>query len=332
MGRIAEAAPSRKVIPFRDAIFVHSCEMMPELPDCSVNLTVTSPPYWNAIDYDSHTGNPEGDYRPRQNMDYQDYLHFLESCFAETLRVHKEGSVCAVIIGTVLLNGTHVPLPFHFVNLMEKMGWVFHQDIIWAKCTGGVKRAGSTIQHPYPGYYYPNIMTEYVLLFRKPGGRRIYAGKSDKEKQHNRVEIDSVFTKEVANNIWHIAPVPPNQLPHPCPFPEEIPYRLIRWFSYQGDLVLDPFGGIGTTPKVAAALHRHWVAYEIKPEYAEITKSRVTEPLVLREQLIAKYDKIEYGVREPGTRSSRAPFRRERSLLKSSSNSNGDLFTNLEKE
>ena len=289
---------------------MRSCESMPELPDGSVDLTVTSPPYWNAIDYDAHVEAPGANYRPRETMDYRAYLEFLGRCFKETLRVHRPGSVCAVVIGTVLLNGDHTPLPFHFVGLIEKLGWLFHQDIIWSKCTGGVKRAGSTIQHPYPGYYYPNIMTEYILLFRKPGERRIYAGRSRQDKQRDRVEVDSVFTKEVANNIWHVAPVPPNQLPHPCPFPEEIPYRLIRWFTYTGDLVLDPFCGIGTTPKVAAALGRHWAGYEIKAEYAEITNRRAGEPLVLREQLIARYDKLDYGVREDPTRPTRAPFRR----------------------
>ena len=292
-------------------VFVHSCEEMPELNDGCVDLTVTSPPYWNAINYDTHVRAPGANYRSREEMDYGAYLDFLKRCFGEVLRVHREGSVCAVVIGTVLLDGRHTPLPFHFVSLMEQSGWVFHQDIIWSKCTGGVKRAGSTIQHPYPGYYYPNIMTEYILLFRKPGRRRIYTARSRKDKQRDRVELDSVFTKEVANNIWHIAPVPPNQLPHPCPFPEEIPYRLVRWFTYTGDLVLDPFCGIGTTPKVAAALGRRWVGYEIEPRYAEIARRRVSEPLVLRKQLVARYDKIEYGTREAGTRPKRAPFRRK---------------------
>jgi site-specific DNA-methyltransferase (adenine-specific) len=285
---------------------------MPELADGAVDLTVTSPPYWNAIDYDAHARDPSANYRPRQTMDYQAYLDFLERCFLEILRVHKEGSVCAVVVGTVLSNGLHTPLPFHFLSRMEKIGWAFHQDIIWAKCTGGVKRAGATIQNPYPGYYYPNIMTEYILLFRKPGERKIYSGRSRQQKERDRNELDSVFTKEVANNIWHIAPVPPNNLPHPCPFPEEIPYRLVRWFSYQGDLVLDPFCGIGTTCKVAAAMDRAWIGYEIEEKYARITRERVREPLTLREQLIARFDKLAYGTRVSPTRNGRPPFARAR--------------------
>jgi len=289
-------------------VYLHSCEHMAELPTGSADLTVTSPPYWNAIAYDIHTTDSRQNYRPRREVSYEEYLQFLERCFREVLRVHREGSVCAVVIGTVLLAGTHRPLPFHFVNLMERIGWQFAQDIVWSKCTGGVKRAGSAIQRPYPGYFYPNIMTEYILLFRKPGGGRIYDDRSTEEKQRNRIPLDTVFTKEVANNIWHIAPVPPGQYDHPCPFPEEIPYRLIRWFSYEGDLVLDPFCGIGTTPKVAANLKRRWIAYEIQAKYAEMTAQRVREPLRLRKQLIVNLEKVAYGTRQPAKNKSRRPF------------------------
>jgi site-specific DNA-methyltransferase (adenine-specific) len=296
-----------------DCIYLRGCEHMPELSPGSVDLTVTSPPYWNSIDYDVHCSDKSDNYRPRQTIDYGQYLSFLQTCFAEVLRVHKDGSICAVVIGTVLLNGTHVPLPFHFVGLMERLGWEFAQDIIWSKCTGGVKRAGSTIQHPYPGYFYPNIMTEYILLFRKPAKRRIYSGRTKEEKERNRIPLDSIFTKEVANNIWHIAPVPPGNQDHPCAFPEEIPYRLIRWYSYEGDLVLDPFCGVGTTLKVAANLKRRWIGYEIKQKYVDISMKRVQEPLVLRKQLIVQLEKLPYGTQKPTKNKPRPPFSRRRS-------------------
>ncbi len=89
--------------------------------------------------------------------------------FKEVLRVTKPGGFCAIVIGTVLLNGRHYPVPFDLIARLSRSGWEFHQDIVWHKCTAGVKRAGVTIQKPYPGYYYPNIMTEYILIFRKPG-------------------------------------------------------------------------------------------------------------------------------------------------------------------
>lgn len=285
---------------------------MPELADNSVDLTVTSPPYWNAIDYDAHARDATQNYRPRQEQSYADYLTFLKRVFAETLRVTKPGSHCAIVIGTVLLNGKHVPVPYHVTTLMEEIGWDFHQDIIWAKVTGGVKRAGATIQHPYPGYYYPNLMLEYILLFRKPGDKKIYAGRTPKEKQRDAMTLDAVFTRDIANNIWHIAPVPPNQLPHPCPFPEELAYRLIRLFSYTGDLILDPFTGIGTTLKVANATGRNWVGYELKPEYIQYAEKRIREPLKLRKQLIAEFGKVEYGEKVAGKNKARNPFRKEK--------------------
>ncbi len=295
-------------------VFLQSCEQMTQLADDSVDLTVTSPPYSNAIDYETHASDPKANYRPRQELNYQAYLEFLDRAFRETLRVTRPGGFCAIVIGTVLEKGNHIPLPFHLVNRMEQLGWEFHQDIIWSKVTGGVKRAGSVIQHPFPGYFYPNLMLEYILVFRKPSPRRIYQGKSKEEKERDRFLLDSVFTKDIANNIWHIAPVPPGQLDHPCPFPEEIPYRLIRLYSYTGDVVLDPFCGVGTTLKVAQGLNRQWVGYEVLDKYRKLALKRVREPLKLRKQLVEYYDKIEYGERQPSMRPSnghkRNPFRR----------------------
>lgn len=284
---------------------------MRELADNTVDLTVTSPPYWNAIDYDAHARDAKQNYRPRQEQQYADYLEFLARVFTETFRVTKPGAHCAIVIGTVLLKGKHVPVPFHLIEVMEKIGWEFHQDIIWAKVTGGVKRAGSTIQHPYPGYYYPNLMLEYILVFRKPGEKRIYVGRTQKQKKQDAMKVDAVFTRDIANNIWHIAPVPPNQLPHPCPYPEELAYRLIRLFSYTGDLVVDPFAGIGTTLKVAQATERNWVGYELKKEYIRTAKRRIKEPMKLRKQLIAEFAKIEYGEEMKAKNKGRAPFRRK---------------------
>jgi len=265
---------------------------MDEVPDNAVDLVVTSPPYWNAIDYEQHVEDPTAWYRTRQGGPYEEYLDWLQRCFAEVYRVLKPGGFCAVVIGTVLLNGRHYPVRHQFVTLMtDRLGYLFHDEIIWHKVTGGVKRAGVTIQQPYPGYYYPNIMTESILIFRKEGPP-IHQGRGMGEKEAAAFEIDDLFKREIANNVWHIAPVPPNTLPHPCPFPEEIPYRLIRMFSYPGDTVLDPFLGIGTTAKVARALGRHYVGYDVQQKYIEIALRRIQEPLHLRQQLVAIFEKV----------------------------------------
>ena len=102
-----------------------------------------------------------------------------------------------------------MPLPFHLVSRLERLGFAFHQDIVWHKVTGGVRRAGSVVARPYPGYYYPNILTEYILLFRKPGGAPIYAGRSAEQRSHARIPIDAIFKRDTANTVWHIAPVAP---------------------------------------------------------------------------------------------------------------------------
>ncbi|MCL4196033.1 MAG: site-specific DNA-methyltransferase [Phycisphaerales bacterium] len=276
--------------------FCHSSECMEDLGDAEVALTITSPPYWNAIDYDRHTADRGQNYRTRSYANgfsgYDEYLDLMDRVFREVLRVTKPGGFCAVVIGTVLFKAKPVPVPFDFTYQMVSAGWEFHQDIIWHKCTAGVKRAGVTIQKPFPGYYYPNIMTEYILVFRRPGPR-ISDDRTKREVQSGAFPINALFTKDLANNIWHIAPVPPGHLDHPCPFPEEIPYRLATLYSYPDDLVLDPFLGSGQTTKVAAQIGRRVVGYDVEKQYVDYAKRRLREPLAIRpQQLIAAFEKI----------------------------------------
>lgn len=323
---------SGKKLEFANRVFGKSCLDMSELPDGVVSLTVTSPPYWNAIDYDRHIENPDENYRTRQYSvgfgDYGEYLQWLDAVCAEVFRVTKPGGFMALVVGTVLFEGKHYPLPFDLVSMLsrsaraplgdeasapvngeEELGgdqisenlqpkasnmscWQFHQDILWHKVTGGVTRAGVFIQNPYPGYFYPNIMTEYILVFKKPGPP-IYKDKDLVQKEGSKVAIDRLFTNDVANTVWHIAPVPPGYLNHPCPFPEEIPYRLIQLYSYVGDLVLDPFCGSGQTLKVAKHLGRSYTGYDINRKYVDLAQTRIEEPLSIRkEQLIATFEKI----------------------------------------
>lgn len=268
-----------------------------DLPDNYISLTITSPPYWNSIAYDVHSKDPNLWYRTRESkVDYKGYLHELALSFWEVYRVTQPGRMCAVVIGTVLEGGKHIPLPFDFVRLMDDLGWEFHQDIVWHKCTGGVKRAGSYIQNPYPGYYYPNIMTEYIMVFRKPGDTHFkWRGRSD-----HKAPIDDLFTKEIANNVWHIAPVPPNESRglHPCPFPSEIPYRLITLYSDYGETVLDNYCGIGTTLVAAEELGRDSVGYDTCEDYCRTARERVNKASPgnhtsrRSEQLVARFDKL----------------------------------------
>ena len=280
-------------------IYPHSCEKMPEVASDSIALTVTSPPYWNAIDYDIHAEDRDQFYRTRSYSNgfsnYQDYLEWLENIFTEVHRVTKPGGFCAIVIGTVLFEGDLYPVPFDLSSRLTNKEWLFHQDIIWHKCTAGVQRAGVSIQKPYPGYYYPNIMNEYILVFRKPG-LKIYQARSTEEKSSAKYMIDTLFTKETANNIWHIAPVPPGFIDHPAPFPEEIPQRLITLYSYPDEIVLDPFSGSGQTLKVARVLGRKYIGFENIPSYVELAAKRIGEASSIRsKQLVAIFEKIKPG-------------------------------------
>lgn len=285
----------------RDSVILYqkTCEDLSDLQDDQVALTVTSPPYWNSVDYDRHAENPHQWYRTRRynraGNTYNEYIEWLGQIFDSILQKTKPGGYCAIVIGTVLLEGQHYPVPFDLTSRMLTGGWLFHQDIIWHKVTGGVKRAGTFIQKPYPGYYYPNQMTEYILVVRKPGPP-IYTARSKEEKVSGAFDIDRLFTLDVAHNLWHVPPVPPGHLDHPCPFPEEIPYRLIRLYSYPDDIVLDPFAGSGQTLKVARALGRRAIGYEVVAKYVEYALRRIREPLHLRPmQIVARFEKVPLG-------------------------------------
>ena len=291
----AAAAKRRKPRPgiVEGPGFRFHCQSSLKMPQCaagSVALTVTSPPYWNAIDYDIHSRRGRTAWhRERQYTafgdTYEDYLTNIAGVFAEVLRVTLDGGFCAIVVGTILHKRRHYPAPMLITAKMLALGWEFHQDIIWNKVTGGVKRAGSFIQRPKAGYYYPNIMTEYILLFRKPGEMRRGSKKT--------LAVDELFTRDIANNVWHIAPVPPGQIDHPCPYPEELARRLVVLYSEAGDEVLDPFLGSGQTALAALRAGRRCVGFDIEAEYLKLAAERLANPPKRRAfNLIPRCDKL----------------------------------------
>lgn len=277
--------------------FCQSCFRMPQCADQSIALTLTSPPYWNAIDYDIHARKgAEAWHRERAygafGKDFEGYLENIDRVFREVWRATMEGGFCAIVIGTILNNKKHYPAPMMIVPILLNAGWDFHQDIIWNKVTGGVKRAGSFIQKPRAGYYYPNIMTEYILVFRKPGEPR--------RGTKQAMAIDDLFTRDIANNVWHIAPVPPRTIAHPCPFPDELARRLVVLYSQEGDEVLDPFLGSGQTAIAALREHRRCVGYDVEMEYLDLSRARIEEAMQGREakrkyHLLPRWDKVAAG-------------------------------------
>ena len=258
----------------RDVRIVHgSCEMMTEsAPDLAgkVALVITSPPYHNAIDYESHAQDSTLNYRTRANLNYaNDYLPMLGAVWAQSWEMLRPGGYLVVNAGTVLDDGYHFPLPQDMLasEADDPRKWEFIRTVVWFKVTAGVKRAGSVIQHPLPDYWSYNIMTEHIQVLRKPGGAPV---------------ANSRVPSEWWQPVWDIAPVPPGQVAHPAPFPEDIPHRFIRMLTNKGDWVLDPFNGAGTTTKAAHDLQRSGIGFDISQKYVDIAQNRLSSNSLVR--------------------------------------------------
>jgi len=266
-------------------------DVLQRLPANSVQLTITSPPYRNAIDYDMHASGSGGYYRGKLNLDINDYLTDMVDIFGDKVyRVTKEGGYCCIVIANEVVNGTILPLPHMLLSrLVAPFGkWQLHEEIIWHKVTGGTNRYGSFVINPYPKYYRANIMHEFILILRKGD---VNSGRT--QRKNALPATHEEWTKEIANSVWHIAPVPPGYIKHPCPYPEEIPYRLMKLYSYENDVMLDPFNGSGQTTKVAHHFGRRYIGIELVKDYVNLAKSRIEEPLHIRnEALIANWKKI----------------------------------------
>jgi site-specific DNA-methyltransferase (adenine-specific) len=236
----------------------------------AVTLAVTSPPYHNAISYESHAENPEANYRPRQGVDYvNQYLPFIGSVWTETWKMLRPGGYLAINVGTVLESGFHYPLPHDVISQLmnSPVRWEFIRSIIWFKVTAGVKRAGSVIQHKLPGYWYPNIMTEHIIIVRKPG---------------LMLPLNQDVPAEWWDRVWDLAPVPPRTVEHPAPYPEDLPHRLIKMLTQPGDWVMDPFNGAGASTKAAFDLERRALGFDIEPKYVDIAKQRLSTKSTVR--------------------------------------------------
>lgn len=248
----------------------------------SVALTVTSPPYRNAIDYSQDVSNAESGAREWMRGTGREttaeYLGEMERIFARVFEATREGGFCCIVVGDEVVSGKLIPLPSLLLSRLagaenedEPAKWRLRDVIIWHKVTSGRNgagnRCGSFIKTPYPGYYRANIMHEYILVLQK--------GPGVLEKTGGRIPANRVVKREIANSIWNIAPVPPSVTEHPVPFPEQIPRRLITLFTKKGDLVLDPMNGSGQTTKAAYATGRRFVGLDIRQQYVREARKRL---------------------------------------------------------
>lgn len=282
-----------------DIICADSANLSSFVKPNSVALTVTSPPYRNAINYEKHVENNGEYYRGEQIWSVEEYLKGMKAIFDQVHKVTVFGGYCAIIIGYEIVEAEIVPLPsLLLTNLLEEGKWRLREEIIWNKVTAGRNgvgnRFGVTIRNPYPTYYHANVMHEYIFVLSKgkpsPRMRRRGAGKNLR-----KLHVNEIMKREIANSIWNVTPVPPRSNEHPCPFPEQIPWRLINLYSLsEDDVVLDPFNGSGQTTKVAKQLNRHFVGVDIVPEYVELARKRLDEPLRLSDlKYVRKWGKEE---------------------------------------
>ena len=253
-----------------NTIYNEDClEGMKLLPENCIDLTVTSPPYFNAREYS-------------QWQTYDDFLKFLEKVFKENYRITKEGRMCVVNISTIIQpresrnrESKRIALPFHFVTLMEDIGFKFLEDIIWIKPEGASKnRNGGFFRHRQPVAYKPNIVNEYVFVFQKPMNGlidkivRSYEGEI-KEKSL----VDDGYER---SNVWKINPETAVKK-HSAPYPIELPNKVIQYYSYCDDVVLDPFMGSGTTAIACMNTNRNFIGFELDEEYHKLSEQRISE-------------------------------------------------------
>ena len=242
---------------------------MSELADQSVHLIITSPPYWQLKDYGTED-------QIGFNESYESYINQLNIVWQECYRVLHDGCRLCINIGDQFARSVYygrykvIPIHSEIIHFCETVGFDFMGQIIWQKATTMNTTGGGAVMgsYPYPRNGIVKLDSEYILLFKKQGK----APKPTKEQKEA-----SAMTNEEWNSYfsghWHFNGA--RQDKHLAMFPEELPKRLIKMFSFVGETVLDPFVGSGTTSAVAKGLGRNSVGYEINPEFIPIIKERL---------------------------------------------------------
>lgn len=241
------------------------------IPDNSVHLVVTSPPYWKLKRYNERNG------QLGHMQDYEEFLLELNKVWTECFRVLVPGGRVVCVVGDVCLSrkehGRHVVVPLHadICVACRKLGFDNLNPIIWHKISNAVFEANTSskfLGKPYE----PNAIVkndiEFILMQRKPGGYR-----QPTEEQRRLSMIPKPEFNEWFRQIWTITGASTKN--HPAPYPLELATRLVRMFSFQGDTVLDPFSGTGTTMLAAMKWRRNSIGVEIDPDYCAAAANRL---------------------------------------------------------
>lgn len=258
--------PHTETYPYLKNVVVNGDvrDILKYVPDESIHLTFTSPPYYNARDYSIYPS-------------YDAYLKFLEEVFCEVYRITKEGRFLIVNTSPVIVprisrahSSKRYPIPFDLHHYLIKMGWEFIDDIIWEKPEYSVKnRIGGFQQHRKPLAYKPNTVTEYLMVYRKQTEKLL-------DWNIHQYNTETVNASKVSDgyettNIWQICPK--SDKVHSAIFPVDLCKRVIEYYSFKGDLVFDPFGGSGTLGRTAKSLDRNFFLTEKELQYFEYMKT-----------------------------------------------------------
>lgn len=254
--------------PAVDQIWVHDARDMHELPDNSVALVVTSPPYFAGKAYEEALG--EG----AIPADYAEYIGMLTDVFQECERVMEPGGRIAVNVAN-LGRKPYRSLSADVIDVLTGLGFLLRGEVIWQKARGaGGNCAWGSFQRP--GNPVIRDLTERVIIASK--GRFDRALNAKERARRGLPSEGSIFRDEfmeATTDLWEIAPERASRVGHPAPFPVELPERLIHLFTYRDDLVLDPFMGSGTTGVAAVTTGRHFAGYDTDESYAEAARNRI---------------------------------------------------------
>jgi DNA modification methylase len=249
-------------------VFLGDCRDMSELDSNSVHLVVTSPPYYNApFDY------------PGLFESYEAFLDLIRSAAREIARVLAPGRVAALVVDDTLIDGEKYPVVADVTRVFLETGFRYRERIIWVKPEGYIRisrRSGVLLQNPYPMYFYPDNIQESILIFQK--GSFDYKSIPQEVRKSSIVDLEEYQREKWYLSVWtitNVLPIASRLEKGVAAFPEEIPYRLIKLFSHEGETVLDPFAGSGTTLKVALSLGRNAVGYEIDAELRSVIEAKL---------------------------------------------------------
>lgn len=254
------------------------------IADKSVQLIITSPPYWQLKDY----GN---DQQIGFNDSYEDYINNLNLVWSECNRVLSDGCKMCVNIGDQFARSKYygrykvIPIRTEIIRFCESLGMDYMGAIIWQKTTTMNTSGGGAVMgsFPYPRNGILKMDYEFILIFKKQGK----APKPTKEQKENSAMTKEEW-KEYFSSHWYFGGV--KQLEHIAMFPEELPKRLIKMFSFAEETVFDPFAGSGTTLLAARNLGRNSVGYEINGDFRQIISDKLSGDVLFEEDLCQTHD------------------------------------------